>query len=62
MVSLLLPRTWHDGTLWEVTIEELIVDSDVLVAYCILAVFNVHNTVHQQEWVPGAIKEAAGCS
>lgn len=47
--------TWHDGTLWEVSVEELIVDCDVLVAHSILAILNLHNTVNQQEWVPARV-------
>jgi hypothetical protein len=34
------------------SIEELVVDCDVLVAHSILAILNLHDTVNQQEWVP----------
>lgn len=46
--------TWHDRPLWEVTVEELVIDCDVLVANCVLAILNFHDTVNQQEWVPAS--------
>jgi hypothetical protein len=44
--------TWHDGTLWEVAVEELVIHSDVLVTHSRLAILNLNHTVNQQEGVP----------
>lgn len=46
--------TWHDRPLWEVTVEELVIDCDVLVANSILAILNLDDTVNQQEGVPAS--------
>jgi hypothetical protein len=61
--------TWHDGPLWEVTVKELVIDCDVLVANSILAILNLHNPVNQEEWVPASrvskdmntLKQAPSC-
>ena len=39
-------RTGHDGALREVAVEELIVDSDVLITHGRLAILNLHDAVH----------------
>lgn len=45
--------TRHDGALWEVAGEEVVVDGDALVAHGVLLLLPLHHTVHQQEGVPG---------
>lgn len=46
LCGVLVQLTWHNGTLWKVAIEELIVDCNVFIPYCILAVLDLNYAVY----------------
>ena len=37
---------WHDSSLWEVTREEVVIHSDILVANCILFMLQLNDSVN----------------